>query len=177
MFRQLPRLLMKPMYMICDNIDVTDMLEYINNNSIWSNPHPLRRVFKKSKIIILKNKNINIYYNHIAIRNFIDSFISENGGEITSMILTKLNAGDNIEPHIDGVAKDAERQHLKDFTDSYKNLDRYHLVLDGTYEYTVENNKNIFSKGELWWFNNKKMHSALCITDKITLIFDHDPKK
>ena len=84
----------------------------------------------------------------------------------------------------------------------YYKKDRYHVVIDGSYEYTVDHeledklyelplNKKFqkwpgefmtlpvtktFSKGEVWWFNNKRPHTSYNNGDipKINLVFDID---
>ena len=52
----------------------------------------------------------------------------------------------------------------------HKNKDRFHLVLSGKYSYKVDGEKNIFEEGDLWWFDNKKMHGSHNIGTKIRLI-------
>lgn len=60
----------------------------------------------------------------------------------------------------------------------YHNKDRFHLCLQGTYEYHVNGKSEIIRPGDLFWFDNKSLHSALNISDvdRITFVFDvpHD---
>ena len=69
--------------------------------------------------------------------------------------------------------------------------DRFHMVIDGCYEYTVDHEEEdriyefpirtmtqpvtkTFSKGEIWWFNNKRPHASYNHGNihKINLVFD-----
>jgi mannose-6-phosphate isomerase-like protein (cupin superfamily) len=61
-----------------------------------------------------------------------------------------------------------------DFGKYYLTKDRYHLSIQGTYEYTVEDESIIVKPGTLFWFDNKKEHSAKNIgdNDRIVLVFD-----
>jgi hypothetical protein len=61
-----------------------------------------------------------------------------------------------------------------DFGKYYLNKDRYHLSIQGTYEYVVDDEKIIVEPGTLFWFDNKKEHSAKNIgnNDRIALVFD-----
>lgn len=63
--------------------------------------------------------------------------------------------------------------HIDDGT-YYLTKDRYHLSLQGTYRYIVEDEVQIITPGTFFWFDNKKQHSALNIgdDDRITFVFD-----
>jgi len=56
----------------------------------------------------------------------------------------------------------------------YLTKDRYHLSIQGKYEYTVGNETLIIEPGTLFWFNNKLPHKAVNIGDnvRITFVFD-----
>jgi len=56
----------------------------------------------------------------------------------------------------------------------YLTKDRYHLSIQGKYEYTVGDEKMIINPGTLFWFNNKLPHKAMNISDnvRITFVFD-----
>ena len=72
----------------------------------------------------------------------------------------------------------------------YYKKDRYHVVIDGSFEYTVDYEledkiyefpltmtspvTKTFSKGEVWWFNNKRPHKSYNNGNipKINLVFD-----
>jgi len=56
----------------------------------------------------------------------------------------------------------------------YLTRDRYHLSLQGTYKYTVEDETHIIKPGTFFWFDNKKQHTALNVSevDRITFVFD-----
>ena len=72
----------------------------------------------------------------------------------------------------------------------YYKKDRFHMVIDGSYDYTVDHEledkiyelpltmtlpvTKTFSKGDVWWFNNKRPHTSYNNGDipKINLVFD-----
>lgn len=56
----------------------------------------------------------------------------------------------------------------------YLTKDRYHLSIQGKYQYTVGDETIIVEPGTLFWFNNKLPHSAVNIGDvpRITFVFD-----
>lgn len=56
----------------------------------------------------------------------------------------------------------------------YKTRNRYHLSIQGTYEYTCGDESIIVESGTLFYFNNKLMHSAKNIGNdvRITFVFD-----
>jgi len=56
----------------------------------------------------------------------------------------------------------------------YLTKDRYHLSIQGRYEYTVGDEVVIIEPGTFFWFNNKLPHSAVNIGDnvRITFVFD-----
>ena len=56
----------------------------------------------------------------------------------------------------------------------YLTKDRYHLSIQGRYEYTVGDEMVVVEPGTLLWFNNKLMHGTKNIGDdvRITFVFD-----
>ena len=56
----------------------------------------------------------------------------------------------------------------------YLTKDRYHLSIQGKYEYTVDDEVVIIEPGTLFWFNNKLPHKAVNIGNnvRITFVFD-----
>ena len=56
----------------------------------------------------------------------------------------------------------------------YLSKDRYHLSIQGKYEYNVGDEKIIVEPGTFFWFNNKLPHSAINIGEesRITIVFD-----
>ena len=56
----------------------------------------------------------------------------------------------------------------------YLTKDRYHLSIQGKYEYTVGDETVIIEPGTLFWFNNKLPHKAVNNGDniRITFVFD-----
>jgi hypothetical protein len=56
----------------------------------------------------------------------------------------------------------------------YLTKDRYHLSIQGKYEYTVGDESMVIEPGTFFWFNNKLPHKAVNIGDnvRITFVFD-----
>jgi mannose-6-phosphate isomerase-like protein (cupin superfamily) len=61
----------------------------------------------------------------------------------------------------------------------YLTRDRYHLSIQGDYEYTVDGESRIIRPGTFFWFDNKKPHSAKNVSDvdRLTLVFDVPKQK
>lgn len=61
----------------------------------------------------------------------------------------------------------------------YKTRDRYHLSIQGKYQYFVGGESIIVEPGTLFWFDNKQPHGTVNIGDevRITFVFDvlHSP--
>ena len=64
-------------------------------------------------------------------------------------------------------------QHIDQGT-YYQTKDRYHLSIQGRYDYTVGGQTVTVEPGTLLWFNNKLMHGTKNIGDytRITFVFD-----
>ena len=99
--------------------------------------------------------------NHYECIYFLNWFEKMYGGKIYRVSIVHLSAGGKVYPHID-------------IGDYYKNKNRFHLVLSGYYNYTVDGETQRFGAGDLFWFDNKKMHSSANATPipRISLIFD-----
>jgi hypothetical protein len=56
----------------------------------------------------------------------------------------------------------------------YQTRDRYHLSIQGQYQYFVGNESAIIEPGTLFWFNNKLPHGTVNLGDetRITFVFD-----
>ena len=61
-----------------------------------------------------------------------------------------------------------------DVGEYYSTKDRFHLSIQGTYEYMVEDEKVIIEPGTLFAFNNKLFHSAknIGMIPRWTFVFD-----
>jgi hypothetical protein len=61
-----------------------------------------------------------------------------------------------------------------DVGDYYLTRDRYHLAIQGRYEYTVGDESVIVEPGTLLWFNNKLEHGTRNVGDevRVTFVFD-----
>jgi Cupin domain len=64
-------------------------------------------------------------------------------------------------------------QHV-DIGNYYQTRDRYHLAIQGTYDYTVGGETVRVEAGDLIWFNNKLSHGTKNVGDvvRITFVFD-----
>ena len=64
-------------------------------------------------------------------------------------------------------------QHI-DIGKYYQTRDRYHLAIQGTYDYTVGGETVTVNPGDLIWFNNKLSHGTKNVGDvvRITFVFD-----
>ena len=102
-----------------------------------------------------------LYYKYDECVYFLNWFEKTYGGKLYRVSIVHLSAGGKVYPHID-------------IGDYYKNKNRFHLVLSGYYNYTVDGETQRLGAGDLFWFNNKKMHSCINATPipRISLIFD-----
>jgi len=64
-------------------------------------------------------------------------------------------------------------QHI-DLGSYYLTKDRYHLAIQGTYDYTVGGETYRVNPGDLIWFNNKLSHGTKNVGDcvRVTFVFD-----
>ena len=64
-------------------------------------------------------------------------------------------------------------RHIDDGT-YYLTRDRFHLSLQGSYRYTVDDEVHIIKPGTFFWFDNKKYHAAENVSDidRVTFVFD-----
>ena len=91
----------------------------------------------------------------------ITSLTKEWGGESFKRSIVYLQPKGEIFPHSDANIY-------------YKDKDRFHLVLFGSYDFIVDGVTKTLNEGELWWFDNKKVHSVNNLLNKprISVIFD-----
>jgi quercetin dioxygenase-like cupin family protein len=99
------------------------------------------------------------YFPHT--KQFVDTFIETYGGEIGMVSWVKLPPEKKVYRHIDQGAY-------------YRARDRFHFVIQGVYNYIVGDKEEVFSPGELWFFENQEEHEAINLgtVDRIALIFD-----
>lgn len=161
-------------------VDVSDMTaEIINNPNCWNfdtaREHslyeqrntrtiPLRNI--KSKRGIRTPDHDDVYDTAIipyfpATMRFINWFLETFGGECGKIAIVALKPNADVSTHFDEGAY-------------YRARDRFHLVLQGMYSYTVDGETSIFKPGDLFWFDCQKLHSAKNIgeEDRLVLIFD-----
>ena len=97
------------------------------------------------------------------IMRFIELFAAENQRSIGRAMLVKLKPGGRVHPHID------EGEY-------YSRRDRFHLVIaspEGSIM-ICDGERTLMNEGELWWFDNKKLHEShnASNVDRVHLIFD-----
>ena len=126
---------------------------------------PLPRTGNEGKQTRLNNSDETIktelYHKYTECVCFLDWFEKIYGGKIHRVTIAYLPADGKVYPHIDKGKY-------------YENKDRFHLVLSGYYDYIVDGETQRFGAGDLFWFDNKKVHSSINATPipRISLIFD-----
>ena len=85
------------------------------------------------------------------------------GEQLGRLLITRIKPGGAIEPH-------------EDMGASAEYYDRYHIVLQGEKGnmFYCDTEQVQMLTGEVWWFDNKKTHSAVnnSATDRIHMIID-----
>ena len=102
-----------------------------------------------------------------ATRQFVLEFLSQVGGELGHVRVTNLNDSAVIPAHID--------------IGEYCSIrDRYHLVINSEHGtlFSAGNEVVTMSENDLWWFDNKQIHSVtnLSCTPRTHLVFDILPR-
>jgi len=103
-------------------------------------------------------QNTPMFYKYKETRKWLESWNCENHSRCAFF---KMLPGGSLGMHID------EGKY-------YLSRDRYHLSLQGTYEYTVGNEMHIIEPGTFFWFDNKIEHMSHNISSvhRISLVFD-----
>ena len=102
-------------------------------------------------------------------------FIETYGGIIGKARYIGLPARGNVPPHSD---RGYEGRPIRDANigqDYYEEFpDRFHFVICGKYQYTVNEEMQEYKEGELWWFNNQELHGTYNhgSKERISMIFD-----
>ena len=142
---------------------------------------PVQRETKTTYLLkdidLYKYKPTEEYKKYHQCRKFFDWFTKQYSGEIMRAAVVLLPTDKTVYPHRDG-------EPFK------KDKDRFHLVLSGYYDYNIHSDKIgtigtyegwgpvvetvKFCAGDLWWFDNKKVHSAQNTSPlpRISIIFD-----
>ena len=99
------------------------------------------------------------YFNHKAVVKFMEDRCGKDNFRRCGFL--RLPVGQIVGQHIDGGSY-------------YWTKDRYHLSIQGRYEYTVDGETVVVEPGTFLWFDNKKMHGTKNIGDepRITFVFD-----
>ena len=156
---------MKNVHRLKTDIDVKPIYNELDMKNGWEKWSPdmigHSPVFKhSSRQILLRHADASpteVYSNYKELHKFLSWFEIIYGGEIVKASYYILPLSKKVDTHEDGSIW-------------HKNKDRFHLVLSGKYSYKVDGEKNIFEEGDLWWFDNKKMHGSHNIGTKIRLI-------
>lgn len=134
----------------------------------------VNNIFEKQKtsfeeLIDSEDDEINIY-NYVYFKNtykYLEEFADSLGGQLSLAMIVNLPPREKVFPHFD------EGEY-------YKTRDRYHLPIKTKGSINICNGETQeYKTGELWWFNNKKMHEAYNNSDedRIRIIFDVLPEK
>jgi hypothetical protein len=119
-------------------------------------------------------------------------FATTYGGKYARAMYYRTPPNTSVDIHIDAQPDqfNLQNKHHAHKHDFYYKKDRYHVVIDGSYDYTVDYEledkiyefpitmtspvTETFSKGEVWWFNNKRPHKSYNNGNipKINLVFD-----
>jgi hypothetical protein len=99
------------------------------------------------------------YYRHTE----IVSFLKRHFKKFDRCGFLSLPIGGSVGEHID-------------IGNYYLTRDRYHLSIQGRYEYTVGDESVIVEPGTLLWFNNKLEHGTKNIGDEVRITFVFDTK-
>ena len=99
-----------------------------------------------------------MYYKHTELRKFLKKW-KVHGHSRAAFF--KLPVGGGVGRHIDDGSY-------------YLTRDRYHLSLQGRYEYTVGDETHVIEPGTFFWFDNKVHHGSVNIdtVERITFVFD-----
>lgn len=118
----------------------------LNEESVWST------------IDSEKSVRTDLYSLYKKTTSLLENLFPEN---LERIFIVKLLPKQEVYPHID------EGEY-------YKTRDRYHLCVSGIYRYVVEDKSIIVKPGDLFWFDNKLVHSSknLKNADRISIIFD-----
>ena len=106
---------------------------------------------------------------------FLSWFIETYGGIIGKARYIGLPAKGNVPRHSDHGYEGRPKRDANIGQDYYEEYpDRFHFVICGKYQYTVNEEMQEYVSGDLWWFPNKLIHSAYNHGDieRISLIFD-----
>jgi hypothetical protein len=173
---------MTDIHIVNDNIDVSKIIKELNiNASDWlvdtKRQTYLREQIHTETINLVKGydpdpavrdvrdshtyKITELYYHYPETIKILKTYFPVG---LSRIAIVKLKAGKEVYPHID-------------LGKYYKVRHRYHLVVTGSYLYHVGNESKQVHPGTLFWFDNKKMHSAFNNTteDRISVIFDVEP--
>tara|TARA_B100001750_G_C15195120_1_gene440809 strand:- start:15 stop:533 length:519 start_codon:yes stop_codon:yes gene_type:complete len=162
---------MKNVYRLKTDIDIKPLYNEIDMKNGWQKWSPNMSghgtAFKySSRQSLLRHKDSSpteVYSNYKKLHKFLSEFEDIYGGKVIKASYYIIPVGRKISKHADlGLEK------------RFEEADRFHLVISGSYVYTVEAERNIFKEGELWWFDNQKQHEGRNnnTIDRINLVID-----
>lgn len=177
---------MQNFHLLKSNLDLRAIRSELSRSLLWvdmnSTDNPARTQRNTARIQLRANVEIaGKHYHEIhatrslsgwqqltATRQFVVEFAQEVGGEIGRVRVANLSAGAAVIPHIDVGSYCASR-------------DRYHLVINseqGT-RFVAGDESVTMHENELWWFDNRKMHSVYNpgSQSRTHLIFDLLPRR
>jgi hypothetical protein len=172
---------LKNFKLIGAELDLSHIREEVERSTLWvdMDTRPGRQKTRASTLRIQLRSNQTIMGTHYhdihetrdleawaklpRTRGFVERFAGQAGGEIGHVRVAQLRAGAEIVPHIDIGEYCAVR-------------DRYHVVVNspkGT-QFVVGDEHVIMRENEMWWFDNKKIHSVKNLGDspRMHIVFD-----
>lgn len=99
------------------------------------------------------------FHHHTAVLGILSRYFRD----VSRCAFLSLPVGGTVGTHID-------------VGDYYQTRDRYHLSIQGTYEYHVGDESIVITPGMLVWFNNKLPHGTKNLGDDIRITFVFDVK-
>ena len=109
------------------------------------------------------SRRTKMYQQFPVITRWLESFVSDIGGEPGRATIVKLQPLGRVYRHFDR-------------GEYYRIRDRYHLVLQSNRGslLTSGDERMQMQEGEVWWFNNKELHEAFNLSEqpRIHMIFD-----
>lgn len=103
----------------------------------------------------------DMWIKYPRVREFFEWFDEEYHGQLYRASIVHLPSGGKVYRHVDEGAY-------------YEDKHRFHLVLSGYYDVSVIKDVERYKAGELWTFNNKKVHEVVNNSPipRVAVIFD-----
>lgn len=103
-----------------------------------------------------------LYDHYPIITEYLKQFAQQTNQKLARIAIVKLH--EEVYAHVD-------------YGNYYRTRNRYHLCIEGEYDYRVLNETKRIRAGTLFWFDNDMPHSAMnqSTLPRISIIFDTEP--